>query len=298
MTEKEYGHDHILRAAVGGGARVFVARTKDMVETARSFHHTSPVASAAFGRLLTASLMMGIMQKNEKDLLTAQIKCDGPVGGILTTADSQGHVKGYVINPEVDLPLNSVGKLDVSGALGQGELTVIKDLGLKEAYVGKVPLVSGEVAEDIAYYFAKSEQTPSVVALGVLVDRDYSIKQAGGFIIQLMPNADEDVIAKIEKKIDDIPSVTQMFESDMTTKDILNFLCEGMVIEDLSEIPCCYHCGCDRKRVEKAVISIGKQEIETLISEDEGAEIKCHFCDRIYNFDKSDLLLLLNEAKA
>ncbi len=296
MTEFE--NDHILRATVGGGAaRIFVAKTKQTVETARGFHNTSPVISAAFGRLLTASLIMGQMQKNEEDLLTVQIKCDGPVSGILTTANSCGHVKGYPVNPVVDLPLKSNGKLDVSGSIGQGELTVIKDLGLKEPYIGKIPIVSGEVAEDIAYYFAKSEQTPTVVSLGVLVDRDYSIKQSGGFIIQLLPDADEDIISKFEKKIEETKSITEMFESGMTTKDILDFLCEEIAIDEISQSACSYRCDCNVSRVEKAIISIGKEEIENIINEDESAEIKCHFCDKTYNFSKEDLISLLNNAK-
>jgi molecular chaperone Hsp33 len=286
--------DKLLRATTKNGEiRAFAVNTKELVNVARSYHQTTPVASAALGRLLTAGVMMGSMLKGEQELLTLNIKGDGPIGGVLVTANGAGQVKGYVNNPLVDLPLKVNGKLDVSGAIGVGNLTVIKDLGMKEPYVGQVELVSGEIAEDITYYYASSEQTPSVVALGVLVDTDYSIKQSGGFIIQLLPQAKEETIVQLEKNIQELPSITQMFESGLDEEAILKKVLEGfeVLVHDISSPE--YYCNCSRERVEKALITIGKEELDAMIQDGEPIEMNCHFCDKKYIFEMEDLKKLI-----
>jgi molecular chaperone Hsp33 len=286
--------DKLLRATTKNGEiRAFAVNTKELVNVARSYHQTTPVASAALGRLLTAGVMMGSMLKGEQELLTLNIKGDGPIGGVLVTANGAGQVKGYVNNPLVDLPLKVNGKLDVSGAIGVGNLTVIKDLGMKEPYVGQVELVSGEIAEDITYYYASSEQTPSVVALGVLVDTDYSIKQSGGFIIQLLPQAKEETIVQLEKNIQELPSITQMFESGLDEEAILKKVLEGfeVLVHDISSPE--YYCNCSRERVEKALITIGKEELDAMIQDGEPIEMNCHFCDKKYRFEMEDLKKLI-----
>jgi molecular chaperone Hsp33 len=291
--------DHILRASAGNGSvRIFVADTKQTAQTSFDLHKTSPVMSAAMGRALTAAAIMGTMLKNTDDLVSIQIKGDGEGGGLTVTADNSVNVKGYPYNPMVDIPLKPNGKLDVQGALGYGTLTVIKDMGLKEPYVGQIPLVSGEIAEDLTYYFAKSEQTPSAVALGVLVDRDYTIKQSGGFIVQMMPDADDDVVAKLEQKLAGLDSVTNMLENGMTTEDILNEIAGEFDPQILDRIPVNYHCNCSRERVEKALISIGKKELAAIIEEDGKASMHCHFCNKDYEFNKAELEEILKNAIA
>lgn len=286
--------DYILRATAAGGAvRLFVADTRQTVQQAFEYHRTSPVMSAALGRALTAAAIMGSMLKSEKDLVTIQIKGDGPGGGLTVTSNSKSEVKGYVNNPIVDIPLKPNGKLDVQAALGFGTLTVIKDLGMKEPYIGNIPLVSGEIAEDITYYFAKSEQTPSAVALGVLVDRDYSIKAAGGFVIQMMPEAEEEIITAIEEKLKTVEPVTAMLEKGMTPEDILNVLVGEWQPKILDKVPVNYVCSCSRERVEKALIAIGKKEIAKIIEEDGKASLHCHFCNKEYDFSREDLERLL-----
>jgi molecular chaperone Hsp33 len=269
--------------------RAFVADTRELVNTAVSMHQTSPVASAALGRLLTAGVIMGLNLKGEKDMLTISIKGKGPLGGVLVTADSFGHVKGYVNNPDVDIATKENGKLDVSGAIGKGSLTVIRDFGLKEPYVGQIELVSGEIADDLTYYFASSEQTPSVVALGVLVDVDYTIKQSGGFLIQLLPGAKEETISRIEENIHNIQSVTSMFEADFSLEDILDKILAGLEPVILDESHPKYYCNCNKSRVEKALISIGKKDIQEMIDDGETIELNCHFCDKKYYFDLEEL---------
>ena len=286
--------DHILRATAANGAvRLFVADTRQTVQQAFEYHKTSPVMSAALGRALTIVAIMGSMLKSEKDMVTKQIKGDGPGGGLTVTSNSASEVKGYVNEPVVDIPLKPNGKLDVQAALGFGTLTVIKDMGLKEPYVGNIPLVSGEIAEDMTYYFAKSEQTPSAVALGVLVDRDYSIKAAGGFVIQMMPEADDEIITFLEEKLKNIEPVTAMLEKGMTTADILNELVGGFEPKILDKIPVEYVCGCSKEKVEKALIAIGKKEIAKIIEEDGKATLHCHFCNKDYEFNKDELERLL-----
>lgn len=289
--------DYILRATAADGLiRAFAATTKNTVQTARSLHNTTPVASAALGRLLTAGAMMGTMLKGEKDLVTLQIKGDGPIEGLLVTADSKGRVKGYPFNPNVDIPPKSPVKLDVGGAVGKGYLTVIKDLGLKEPYVGKTELVSGEIAEDLTYYYAKSEQIPTAIALGVLVDTDTSIKAAGGFIIQLMPGATLEVATMLEERITHLKYITELLDRGETPETILDAVLGDMNLEIIDKMPTEFYCDCSRKRVEKALISIGEKDLRTILEEDKKAEISCHFCNKVYNFDEADLKKLLDEA--
>ena len=289
--------DYILRAtAANEYIRAFAATTRDTVQTARVMHNTTPVASAALGRLLTAGAMMGVMLKGEDELVTLQIKGDGPLEGELVTADNKGRVKGYVFNPDVNIPPKSPTHLDVGGAVGKGFLTVIKDLGLKEPYVGKTELVSGEIAEDIAYYYATSEQIASAVALGVLVDTDTSIKHAGGFIIQVMPGITADVVNKLEERINSMPYITELLTRGETPESILELILGDMDLRILDKIPAEYYCGCSRERVEKALLAIGKDDLKQILEEDKKAELSCHFCNKTYEFDEADLKRLLDEA--
>lgn len=289
--------DYIIRAtAANDSIRAFAATTRETVQKARELHNTTPVASAALGRLLTAGAMMGIMLKGEKDLVTIQIKGDGPLEGEIVTADSKGRVKGYVFNPNVDIPPKSPTKLDVGGAVGKGFLTVIKDLGLKEPYVGKTELVSGEIAEDLTYYYAKSEQIASAISLGVLVDTDTNIKQAGGFIIQVMPGITEEILSRLESRINVVPYITELLSMGDTPESILNLILGDMDLQIIDKVPTEYYCGCSRERVEKALLAIGKDDLKKILEEDKKAELSCHFCNKVYNFDENDLKRLLAEA--
>ena len=282
--------DYVVRAiAAGGEVRAFACTTKNLVEEARLHHDSMPVATAALGRLLSAGSMMGLMMKGEDDKLTLQIKGDGPLGGIVVTADSKARVKGYVYNPDVDIPLKSEGKLDVGAAVGNGELTVIRDMGLKEPYVGRTNLITGEIAEDLTYYFASSEQVPSVVALGVLVDRDYTVKRAGGFIIQLMPGASDETIDAIEKKIPMVTSVTGMLDEDMTPEEILTFILEDLGVEITDKVETSFYCDCNKERVEKVLISIGEKELTSLYENNKPVEVCCQFCGKKYEFSTEEI---------
>lgn len=282
--------DYIVRAtAADHQLRAFAVTSKDIVEKAREIHNTSPVATAAIGRLLTAASMMGSMMKGEKDVLTLQIECGGPIGGITVTADSNADVKGYVNNPNVILPPNAQGKLDVSGALGPGFLNVIKDIGLREPYNGQTHLVSGEIAEDLTYYFATSEQVPSSVGLGVLMDKDNHVRQAGGFIIQVMPDTDDEVIDKLEARLGEVHSVTEMLDKGMTPEDILNYVLEGMDVEILETVPTQYKCDCSFERVSKVIASLGKKELQEMIDDGKRVEVNCQFCGSHYKFDTEQL---------
>lgn len=299
LLEKEEKRmtDYIVRAtAAGAQIRAFACTTREMVEHARSAHNTSPVVTAALGRLLSAGAMMGSMLKGEKDLLTLQIKGDGPVNGITVTADSQGNVKGYANVPDVILPANAIGKLDVAGALGQGILSVIKDMGLKEPYVGQTALQTGEIAEDLTYYFATSEQVPSCVGLGVLMEKDNTVKQAGGFIVQLMPFAEDAVIDKLEENLAKIQSVTSILDAGNTPEQMLEMLLEGMSPEFTDTMPTQFYCNCDKARVEKALISIGKAELQSMIDDGEAVEVNCHFCNTKYTFSVDELKALRKKA--
>ena len=277
--------DYIVRAtAANNQIRAFAATTKETVEAARQAHNTSPVATAALGRLLTGGAMMGSMMKNDSDMLTIQIKGDGPIGGLTVTADSKGNVKGYVEHPEVMLPPNAQGKLDVAGALGIGLISVIKDMGLKEPYVGQTILQTSEIAEDLTYYFATSEQVPSSVGLGVLMEHDNTVKQAGGFIVQLMPFVDDDVVDRLEANIKKISSVTSMLDKGMTPEEILEEVLDGFEVEVKDTMPAQFYCNCTKERVEKAIISIGKKDIQEMIEDGKPIEVNCHFCGKSYEF--------------
>ena len=290
--------DYIVRAtAADGQIRAFAANTKDVVETARKDHNTSPVATAALGRLLTGGAMMGIMMKGDKDVLTLQIKCSGPIGGLTVTSDSKGRVKGYVNHPEVMLPANAQGKLDVGGALGLGVLSVIKDLGLKEPYVGQTELKTGEIGDDLTYYFAASEQVPSAVGLGVLMNKDNTVRQAGGFIVQVMPFAEEATIAKLEENVQKIQSVTTLLEQGHTPESLLEQVLDGFDIEINDTIPTEFYCNCSKSRVERALISIGRKELNELIQEGKDVELNCHFCNQNYVFSVEELKEILRKCK-
>lgn len=289
--------DYIVRAtAAGHQVRIFAATTKELVEQARAYHNTSPVVTAALGRLLTAGAMMGSMQKSDNDKLTLQINCSGPIGGLTVTADAQANVKGYVNNPDVMLPPNQYGKLDVGGALDLGVLSVIKDMGLKEPYVGQTQLVSGEIAQDLTYYFVTSEQVNSSVALGVLMEKDNTVKQAGGFIVQLLPFAQDSVISKLEENIGKLPSVTQMLEAGETPESMLAKITEGMDMEIMDTLPTKFYCDCCKEKVEKVIISIGREEIQKMIDDGEPIEVNCHFCNTQYKFSVDELKEIFTKA--
>lgn len=290
--------DYIIRAtAAKGSIRLFAATTKNLTEYARSVHHTSPVATAALGRTLTAGAMMGLTMKNPKDLLTIQIKGRGCLGGITVTANSRGFVKGYVEEPMVILPPNAKGKLDVGGAVGPGQLTVIKDLGLKEPYIGTVALQTGEIADDLTYYFALSEQIPSSVALGVLLNKENHVEAAGGFIIQLMPFAEDAVISKLEEKLTALPSVTELLSQGHTPESILDLIFSDMdlVINEKCDIG--FECNCSKERISRALLSLGKKELKKLIDDEKPVEVNCHFCNSTHSFEKAELEKMLKEAR-
>ena len=289
--------DYILRATAADlKVRAFAIRSTELVEQARIYHNTSPVATAALGRLLSAGAMMGVMMKGEKDVLTLQMKGDGPIEGLLVTADSHGNVKGYPGNPNVIIPANYAGKLDVGAAIGYGELIVIKDLGMKEPYVSQTPLGTSEVAEDLTYYFAKSEQTPSSVALGVLMNKNNTVAQAGGFIIQVMPGIDDAVVEKLENKISGITSVTSMMESGMGPEEILQEVLGDFDLEIIDKIPTRFYCDCSKSKVSRALIAMGKTELQSIIDEGKEIEVKCHFCNTAYTYSIKEIEFLLQTA--
>ena len=290
--------DYIVRAsAADGQIRAFAATTRELVEKAKKIHGTSPVATAALGRLLTGAAMMGSMMKGMSDVLTVQIMGDGPIGSMTVTADAMARVKGFVQNPEVMLPASAEGKLDVGGAVGMGMLRVIKDLGLKEPYVGETELISGEIAEDLTVYFATSEQTPSSVALGVLMNRDNTVAQAGGFVIQLMPDATEEVISHLEQKLTEVTSVSGLLSEGMTPEEILEYIFAGFDLKLLDKIPTSYYCNCSKERVEKALISIGAKELNAMIADGEPVNLNCHFCEKNYTFSVDELKELVQNCR-
>lgn len=290
--------DYVVRAtAAKGEIRAFAVTARDMVEEARKAHNTSPVATAALGRLLGAGAMMGCDMKGENDLLTLKIQGDGPLKGLTVTADSHGNVKGYALNPSVMLPPNEKGKLDVGGALGLGVLSVIKDIGLKEPYAGQTILVTGEIAEDLTYYYAASEQTPSSVALGVLMNRDNTVRQAGGFIIQLLPGASEQVVGRLEEKLKEISSITTLLDVGNTPETVLEYILGEFGLEMNGKEPVRFYCSCTKKRVEKALISVGKKEIQEMIDDGKPVEVNCHFCSKDYEFSVDELKSILEKAR-
>lgn len=289
--------DYIVRATAGDGqVRAFAATTGNLVEEARRRHNTSPVATAALGRLLTAGAMMGSMMKNDTDVLTLQIKGDGPLGGITVTADAKANVKGFVENPDAMMPPKN-GKLDVGGAVGIGLLNVIKDMGMKEPYVGQTILQTSEIAEDLTYYFATSEQVPSSVGLGVLMNKENTVHCAGGFIVQVMPFVTDEVLSRLEENIQKISSVTQMLDDGHTPEQMLERVLEGLDIEITDTIPANFSCNCSHERIEKAIISIGKKDIQSMIDEGKEVEVKCHFCNTAYKFSVEELKEILKHAK-
>ena len=290
--------DYMIRAtAANAQIRAFAATTKELVDTARTTHQTSPVVTAALGRLLTGGVMMGAMLKGDDDLLTLQVSSDGPLKGMTVTADSKGQVKGYALEPQVMLPPSRAGKLDVGGAVGNGVLRVIKDMGLKEPYVGQTDLQSGEIAEDLTYYFATSEQVPSSVGLGVLMEKDNTVKQAGGFIIQLMPFTEDEVIDRLEENLKKFSSVTTVLDEGKTPEELLEMLLCGLDVIVTEKIPVSFQCNCSKKRVEKALISIGKKELHEMIEEGKEIEVNCHFCNTAYHFTVEELKELLKSSK-
>lgn len=290
--------DYIVRVTAANAAiRAFAVTGRELVETARKAHDTSPVVTAALGRLMMGGVMMGAMLKGENDLLTLQVSGDGPIKGMTVTADAKGNVKGYAIEPQVMLPPNAAGKLDVGGAVGSGMLRVIKDMGLKEPYVGQTVLQTGEIAEDLTYYFATSEQVPSCVGLGVLMEKDNTVKQAGGFVIQLMPFTEDEVISKLEENIRKFSSVTSVLDEGKTAEEMLGILLDGLDMEITDTMPAQFYCNCDKKRVEKAIISIGKKDIEEMIAENKDIEVNCHFCNTSYTFSVEELKEMLKKSR-
>lgn len=289
--------DYLVRAtAADHQIRAFAATTKETVETARRFHNTSPVATAALGRLLTAGAMMGAMMKGERDIMTLQIKGDGPIGGITVTADSAACVKGYVQNPSVMIHANEKGKLDVGRAVGAGILNVIKDMGLKEPYIGQCELQTGEIGDDLTYYFAVSEQVPSSVGLGVLMEKNNTVRQAGGFIIQLMPFTSEEIVDRLEKKLAGMTSVTSMLDAGMTPEQLLDELLGEFGVEITDTVPVQYRCDCSKERIERALISIGKKDLQEMIDDGKPIEVGCQFCNKKYQVTVDELRELLRRS--
>ncbi len=291
--------DYVVRGVAGqGSVRAFAATTSDLVSEAARLHGTYPIATAALGRVLTAAGLMAVDMKNKSDVLSIIVKGDGPLGNVVSVAKADGTMKGYVDQPKVDMPLNENGKLDVGKAVGglDGKITVVKDLGLKEPYVGQTDLVSGEIGDDIANYFWVSEQQPSVVALGVLVNPDLSVKAAGGYIIQPLPGADEIIIASIEEKIKNLPPVTTMIDQGNSPEEILNILLGDFDLKVWDPIPLHFQCDCNRERLERVVLSLGREELTDIIQTEGQAELTCHYCNTQYHFNKEELATLLEQA--
>lgn len=279
-----------------GNFKISFIDSRDIVNTAQQIHHTSPVVTAALGRTLTVTALMGASLKSATDNMTVYIKGDGPLGGMVTAADGAGMVKGYAYEPLVDLPLKN-GKLDVGGAIGRGSLAISKDLGLKEPYLGQVPLVTGEIGEDFTYYFAKSEQIPTAIALGVLVDTDLSVRQAGGFMVQMLPGAEDEAISILEKNLQTLPPVTTMLEDGMTGEEIMEAVTKGLVLQYLDPAEYEYRCDCSEDKINRALISMGANELLDMIEKDGGAEITCQFCPKVYRLSADDLRALYESAK-
>ncbi len=282
--------DYMIRAtAAEGQIRAFAVTSKELAEEARKRHNTSPIATAALGRLMSGAVMMGSMMKGEKDLLTIRVNGDGPMRGMTVTADASGNVKGYPFVPDVVLPANALGKLDVGGAIGAGNMSVIKDMGLKEPYIGQTALQTGEIAEDLTYYFAVSEQVPSAVGLGVLMNKENTVEQAGGFIVQLMPFAEESVIEKLEQKVAEVTSVTSLLAQGYNPEMILEKLLGEMELEITEKMPVRFYCGCSKERVTKALASISRAELDDIIKDGKPIEVNCDFCNTHYTFDIDEL---------
>ena len=293
-----FEQDYLIRVtALGGQLRAFFITDRDTVEYARRSHNTSPVVTAALGRLMTGALMMGADMKGEDASVTLKIESEGPIRGLTVVADSRGDVRGFPIEPLVIIPANKLGKLDVGGAVGAGTLSVIKDMGLKEPYTGQVPLTSGEIAEDLTYYFAASEQIPSAIALGVLMNKENTVRQAGGFMIQLMPGADEGTLEKLEQRLSVMKSVTSCLDEGMKPEDMMELLLSDMEPEIVGRLPVRFKCTCSKERMENAIISIGRTDLKSLIDEGEPVEAVCHFCNTKYRFEVSELRKLWLRAQ-
>ena len=289
--------DYIISGtACDNQVRFFAATTKELVEESRKAHNLSPVATAALGRLMTAGAMMGAMCKNEEDVLTLQIQCNGPIKGLTVTADAHANVKGFVANPEVILPPNAQGKLDVGGALDLGVLSVIKDIGLKEPYVGQCQLVSGEIAEDLTYYFATSEQIPTSVALGVLMQKNNTVKQAGGFIIQLMPFAEETIISALEQRLKEFSSITSYLDKGVSPEKMMEILFEGFDYKINTTTPTRFSCNCSKEHFVKGLISLGRKELQSMIDDNKPIEVNCQFCNSHYHYSVEELEALLSKC--
>ncbi len=288
----------VRATAADAQIRAFAVTSRELTEAARAAHNTSPVVTAALGRLMAGALMMGGMLKGEKDILTLQIRGAGSVHGITATADAAGHVKGYADNPQAMMPPNSVGKLDVGGVIGAGVLRVMKDMGLKEPYVSTITLQTGEIADDLTYYFAASEQVPSVVALGVLMNRDNTVRQAGGFIVQLMPFTSEEIISRLEEKLTKITSVIELLEEGKTPEELLESVLGELGLEITDRMPVSFRCDCSRERVEKVLLSLGKKDLQEMIDEGKEVELHCHFCNRNYTFSVEEVERLMKAGSA
>lgn len=287
----------IVRAITSdGGIVAFAIDSKSIVNCAEHIHNTSAVVTAALGRLLTAASLMGVMLKGKEDTVTVRISGDGPAGHLTAVSDSEGNVRGYADNPKIELPLNQYGKLDVSGAVGKhGTVFVSKDMGLKKPYNGQTPLISGEIAEDITEYFAASEQVPTICALGVLVDTDLTVKAAGGYIVQLLPFTDESVIDRLENNLKTVKTVTSMLDSGHTPEDMIRSILNGFNVEIMDERTAEYKCTCSLARVTRTLKSLKTQELQNMIDEDGGAEVKCRFCGKAYNYTENDLRNIIAE---
>ncbi len=290
-------NDYIIRGtAADEQVRFFAATTRNLVEEARKAHNTSPVATAALGRLMTGAAMMGTMMKGDEDLLTLVIKGDGPIGGLAVTADYMGRVKGYVDNGNVILHAKANGHLDVGGAVGNGFLQVIRDTGLKEPYVGQTNLISGEIAEDLTVYFATSEQVPSAVGLGVLMSKDNTVKQAGGFIIQVMPDASEETISQLEQKLTEVTDISELLDEGMTPEEIIEYIMKGMDPEILERSTAEFYCNCSKQRISRVLAGLGRKDLEDIINEGKDIEVNCHFCEKTYRFSPDELREILENG--
>jgi len=296
--QKLRAHDHLVRGiAADGMIRAFAVTARETVQTARDCHHTSPVATAALGRLLMGGQMMGAMMKNEKELVTLTIRGDGPIGGLTVTADAHGHVKGFANHPNVWLDLNSLGKLDVGGAIGSGSLSVVHDLPGAEPYVSQVELVSGEIGDDLTSYFLMSDQIPTSIGVGVLVDRDLSVKQAGGFILQLMPGHYEYLVDELEANLAGVSSVTGMLEEGLGPTEMLEYLLRGLDYQELDARPVSFYCGCNTERASRVMLALGEDELQDMVNLGETGEAHCHFCGRRHTFTPDELRALLDSAR-
>lgn len=294
----------ILRAMTrDGSARAFVINSTDIVNAAISYHHTTPTASALLGRTLTAASMMGTLLKDKGNTLTLNIRGDGPAKNVIAVSDYAGNVKGYIADPNIDIPKKANGKLDVSGAIGSGTLAVVKDIGLKEPYSGMINLVSGEIAEDITQYFAVSEQTPSLCALGVLIDRDMSCKASGGVLVSLLPFAAEETISQLEKNADKLANISSLFDKGLTNNEIMDIVLDGIEYDIFDEIDAGYVCDCSRERLSGVLLSLGIDEIEKIFAEcraegsPEEIRFECHFCDKKYLFSKDEVYKVFEKGK-